>query len=152
MSEVISELGLTTEQTRLLFSYQYILTLNDVNIEENEKKKNLKKQWLQKWKESSENFIKEKLKSNDKFKNKLTTVFPGIGKEIYEMSKTLEINTPLYLILMETTFFTPYYQLNQEANTAYKGLKINKKEKLWNSFNTYQYLMPSRYYNNRIPF
>ena len=33
MENVISEFGLTIEQTRILFSYQYLLTLNDIQKE-----------------------------------------------------------------------------------------------------------------------
>lgn len=130
MSKVISELGLTVEQTRLLFSYQYLLTLNDVDIDKNENKKKLKKQWLQEWKKSSEDFINKQRKIDDKHQYLLTSDFSVLKKDVVEMSKSLKINTPLYLILMETTFFTPYYQLNEKAKKLYKGLKISKKEKL----------------------
>ena len=80
MSKVISELGLTVEQTRLLFSYQYLLNLKDVDIDKNENKKKLKKQWLQEWKKSSEDFINKQRKIDDKHQYLLTSDFSVLKK------------------------------------------------------------------------
>ncbi len=41
----------------------------------------------------------------------------------------MKVKTPLYLILMETTFFTPYYPLKGEkSNKTFKDLKLSSKK------------------------
>lgn len=52
----MEEFGLTLEQTRIMFSYQYRLVLADIEYETNYEKKRLKQEWLSKWKDSTELF------------------------------------------------------------------------------------------------
>lgn len=53
----MKEFGLTLEQTRIMFSYQYHLVLADIETETNYDKKYSKIKWLNKWKKSTEFFF-----------------------------------------------------------------------------------------------
>jgi hypothetical protein len=57
----MKEFGLTLEQTRIMFSYQYHLVLADIEYETNIEKKQLKRKWLFKWRESTEVFLKSQI-------------------------------------------------------------------------------------------
>lgn len=57
----MKEFGLTLEQTRIMFSYQYHLVLADIKYESHFETKSLKQQWLYQWQESTELFYKDKL-------------------------------------------------------------------------------------------
>lgn len=54
----MKEFGLTLEQTRIMFSYQYQLVLADIDYETNVDKMGLKRLWLSLWKNSTELFLK----------------------------------------------------------------------------------------------
>ena len=54
----MDEFGLTLEQTRIMFSLQYQLVLLDIEAEKDYEKQSLKKEWLSKWKDSTEIFLK----------------------------------------------------------------------------------------------
>jgi hypothetical protein len=50
--------SLTLEQTKVMYSLEYHLVLDDIDNESNPKKKSLKKEWLSKWKNSIESLYK----------------------------------------------------------------------------------------------
>lgn len=53
----MDEFGLTLEQTRIMFSLQYQLVASDINnAEKDDDNQSLKRQWLTKWKDSTEIF------------------------------------------------------------------------------------------------
>ncbi len=115
MKAVMSELGLTREQTRILFSMQFQLIEHD--IENHESKKKEKIIWLYAWAESINNY----LKGIDEKNFKPLTIDQGSLKvERADIVKSCDMNnkTPLYLILLELTLFTPYYPLTGEKMAA----------------------------------
>jgi hypothetical protein len=57
MEQAMTELGLTQEQTRIMFSYQYHLTREDILQESDIQKKKRKQKWLEAWKEYCEKFL-----------------------------------------------------------------------------------------------
>lgn len=108
MKAAISELGLTSEQTRILFSMQYLLIEND--IQGHERKKTEKKKWLQEWTESINNYLRGIDKQTYK---PITIARSRLISEILDIINTVNMSnkTPIYLILLELTLFTPYYPL-----------------------------------------
>ena len=111
MKAIMSELGLTIEQTRILFSMQYQIIEND--IESHESKKSEKMKWFQEWAESINNYLRE----IDKKTYKPITIARGrLNLEISDTVKAIDMHnkTPIYLILLELTLFTPYYPLTGE--------------------------------------
>lgn len=126
------EFGLTLEQTRIMFSYQYQLVLADIEYEEILDKKALKRGWLSIWKESTELFLKSQL-SNESNPNSyfhLITDFELLKKIVKEINADAGNKLSLYLILLETTLFKPYYPLGNSDDEKFKDLKISDEYKL----------------------
>ena len=130
MEQVITELlGLTQEQTRILFSYQYHLTMEDIKNEADVQRKKQKKKWIDGWKESCENFLKNQSKSISSKVN-LITDYSSLKNEVQEISEDMKVRTPLYLILMETVFFIPYYPLKGSRGKVSKNLKLTANKEV----------------------
>lgn len=130
----MKEFGLTLEQTRIMFSYQYHLVLADIETETNYDKKSSKIKWLNKWKESTELFLKGQAKQEQATAPyfQLVTEFVSL-KELVNKSQT-EAGNKLthYLILLEVTLFNPYYPLGDSNDEQFKDLKICDEEKITN--------------------
>lgn len=144
-------LGLTLEQTRLLYSYQYFITNKDILAEKDLELRNKKLKWLNKWKETIESILKplaysvcnEIITGGMVEVKELRKVFSELAhtekyakilvskndveaetKRLQSISKN--INTPFYLILLELSLFTPYYPIDQTKKSEYKNLKMNE--------------------------
>ena len=130
MEQAITELGLTQEQTRILFSYQYHLTLEDIMNETDVQKKNQKTKWMDRWKESCEIFLKNQTSEKISSNYKLLADYSSLKYEVTKISKDMKVKTPLYLILMETTFFSPYYPLRGGKIKTLKTLKFSSPKKV----------------------
>lgn len=128
MNQVMTELGLTQEQTRILFSYQYQLTMEDIKCEADIQKRKLKNKWLDRWQESCESFLKNQSGKDISLNCNLITDFSSLKNEVQKISTGMKVITPLYLILMETTFFTPYYPLKGGKSKTFKDLKVSSKK------------------------
>ncbi len=57
----MDEFGLTLEQTKIMFTLQYQLVLSDINAENDAEKQSLKREWLSKWKDSTEILVMQLL-------------------------------------------------------------------------------------------
>lgn len=128
MGQVMAELGLTQEQTKILFSYQYHFTMVDINNEMDVQKRKLKQKWLNGWQKSCERFLKNQKGQDSSRDYKLITDLSVLKNKVQKISKGMNVRTPLYLILMETTFFTPYYPLKGGKSKPFKDLKISSKK------------------------
>ncbi len=131
--ETISRFGLTIEETRIMISYQYCLTLSDIDNETNEEKKKIKKQWLEKFKNSLDHSNGRKTTGSDFNDFIITTKYPLLKKEAQNLiTPTIDSERSRYLILMEITFFTPYYPLYtkkyESKNKPFKKLRFNHKK------------------------
>ncbi|GAB1544818.1 hypothetical protein NUACC21_74940 [Scytonema sp. NUACC21] len=128
----MKEFGLTLEQTRIMFSYQYHLVLADIEYEVNSATKSLKKQWLAKWKESTELFIKGQVNQdkNSHFDFHLITDFELLKKLVVPIKDNKGNQLTLYLIILEVILFKPYYTLGNASDEQFKNLKITDEEKL----------------------
>jgi hypothetical protein len=118
--DLTKEFGLTEEQSRLMFSFQYLLAFSDAECENNEEKKKLKKEWLKKWSESIDDFLKTdklitaKTINDNSIKNLIASAYEANSK----------YKVPFYLILLELSLFTPYYSLSK--NDKFKSLKYRR--------------------------
>ncbi|MEP0791657.1 hypothetical protein [Funiculus sociatus] len=129
--QTMKEFGLTLEETRIMFSYQYHLVLADLEYETNLDKKSLKRGWLSKWKDSTELFLKSQI-DKDTVTNisfHLLTDFDLFKKSVKELTVLKTNKLTLYLVLLELTLFEPYYSLG-DNDEVFKDLRIYDEEKL----------------------
>lgn len=122
MDHVMSELGLTKEQTRLLFSFQHQLIQNDIENCISEKKKNERIAWCTEWVRAVNSYLRA-LKGSEP--TLIMKKMPELVDATTEVMNNLSLNnrTPLYLILLELVLFHPYYPLKTEQ----KKIKIKYK-------------------------
>lgn len=130
----MKEFGLTPEQTRIMFSYQYYLVQADIDSGSDYEKNSLKREWLRKWKKSTTLFLNSQTTSNSSSDRSLLLITD------FEHLKNL-VKTSLIapgnqltrcLILLEVTLFQPYYPLGNSSDEKFKDLKIADEEKLTN--------------------
>jgi hypothetical protein len=128
-SQAMKEFGLTPEQTRIMFSYQYHLVQADSDHESDYVKKSLKQEWLRKWEKSITLFLNSQI-APDNSRNsslKLITDFESL-KNLVKSNLISPVNQlTWYLILLEVTLFQPYYPLGDSRDEAFKDLKIEKE-------------------------
>lgn len=140
-------LGLSIEQTEILYNIEYYKVLNDIeytNIpigKENIKK--LKNEWLQEWKK----FISDGFES-------FTQVFGAkihwySMEELQERIYTLNPSKTWYrLTLLEAMVFEPYYPLGIEKDKKGNDIPSQKYKDLNNFFNGFKKSEGERFLNN----
>ena len=119
------KLGLTLEQTEILYNLEYHVTLNDVQSTKmlvgGESVRNLKQQWLDEWWESMEKGFASFVQIPDAQLH---------WYSIDELLAQIEANAPegtwFRLVLLEAMLFEPYYPLTLEADK--KGLYTPSKK------------------------
>ena len=144
---IMNPLGLTLEQTEILYNIEYYSVLNDIestNIpigKENIKK--LKNEWLQEWKKNI----------SDGFES-FTKVFGAkihwySMEELQERIYTLNPSKPWYrLALLEAILFEPYYTLGIEKDRNGNDIPIRKYKDLNNFINGFKKSEGERFLNN----
>lgn len=125
MENITSIFGLDADQTLLLYSLEYMITLDDVeeSLKRDQKKGSIKREWLISW----TNGINNLLHSMGVQKNVLTN--KEEMSSLYNRIKgKYNQNAWKYMILLECTLFIPYFTLSSEKETIkkYKGLKPSK--------------------------
>ncbi|MBD2299529.1 hypothetical protein [Nostoc sp. FACHB-190] len=125
----MQEFGLTLEQTRIMFSYQYHLVLADIEYETDYNIKSLKRQWLSQWKESTELFLKSQINGEKDFDFHLITNFDLLTTSA---KNNFSNKQNLYVMLLEVILFKPYYPLGNSNDEKFKNLKIADEDKLTN--------------------
>jgi len=104
--EALSKFGLNVEQTRILFSLQYLLVSKDISVDE--KTSSLKTAWLCDWKKSVEAY----LGMIDDESRQLYTDYDELNEAIVEEISNNTTNvTWYYIVILESTVFTPYTPL-----------------------------------------
>lgn len=133
----IDKLGLTVEQTEILYNIEYHKTLNDIRTTKtpinSEEIKKLKQEWLEEWKEY------------------ITAGFSSFlqveGAELHwfeqkELIQKIEENDPqntwFRLVLLEAMLFEPYYPLGFEKNKKNDDVPSKKYKDLQNIINGYK--------------
>jgi len=133
----ISELGLSLDQTEILYNFEKLKTEADISIESDLKKKELKIEWSKQWSQSIGKIFSENL-NNEGRKIRWYS-----ESELRDVNKKEFTNTPnkiwYYLVILEANFFEPYFPLEVYEEIDKKGkktiiadkkfarLKINKK-------------------------
>ncbi len=120
--------GLSYDETRLLFSCQYTLIQNDIEKETNSERKKEKSLWLNAWLKKMNIFL-----ANTSKKDNVHYIDEKVAVDLASLvllSRKVRDNlngnkTALYLILLETVLFTPYYKLEKHEKDS--KLKINTK-------------------------
>lgn len=121
----IDQFGLTTKQAVILYSMEYIVTKNDIESTKDVEVKKKKELWLQEWKKSIEWHI---ITLPDGAAERIfTDLSNGFMSYVDLERKKLQVYTPMYLILLETVLFRPYYPLYAEDAKKWKGLDLDEK-------------------------
>ena len=118
--------GLSYDETRLLFSCQYKLIQDDIKKETNSNRKKEKSLWLNAWLNKMNIFL-----ANTSKKDNVHYIDEKVAVDLASLvvlSKKVRDdltgkNTALYLILLESVLFTPYYKLEKHEKDS--KLKIN---------------------------
>ena len=134
MENITSIFGLDADQTLLLYSLEYMITLDDVeeSLKRDQKKGSIKREWLISWTNGINNLLHSMGVQKNVLTNKEEMSF------LYNRIKgKYNQNAWKYMILLECTLFIPYFTLSSEKETIkkYKGLKpskINLKESVNN--------------------
>lgn len=142
----MDKLGLSLEQTEILYNLEYYKTLNDIkrtNIPiTKEGVKELKTTWLQDWVK----FISDGFES--------FTQVPGAKMHWYTMDELQQCiagqnpNEPWYrLILLEAMLFEPYYPLGMEKDKKGNDVPCKKYKRLNNPINGFKKSEGDRFLN-----
>lgn len=134
MEDIICNLGLTFEQTRILFSFQYHITVADINEESNNAIKLRKISWLTEWKAGVENFLNNLLEKSNRDESSfcLFTNYHSLIEQIKKIKKYSNFTSQFHLILIEVAFFRPYFPLGLKIDSEFYGLKYFSEEKIKN--------------------
>lgn len=114
--------GLTLEQTRILFSLEYLLVEEDIKATKSEKKIYLKKKWAFLWK----NKIEQILVNEETGENYSLYTSDEIDKAIHEEDSKQLKQTWYHLVLLELLAFVPYSSLKQEDEDRYLDKEFAK--------------------------
>lgn len=121
-------LGLTPQQTSLMFSLQHFIVLQDIKNEKDNDKKLLKQKWLSTW-ENNMNVFLSTISQNKS--NKISILENDTNKLVKSIRSELKnFQIPLYLILLESVLFIPYFAFNdasENLNKKYTRLKLDEE-------------------------
>jgi len=131
------KLGLTVEQTEILYNLEYYKTLNDIRSTKlpvnNERVKRLKEEWLEEWKEYITQGFSSFLQVEDVKLHWYTEE---------ELIEKIEDNQPnetwFRLVILETMLFAPYYPLGLEEDKKGNMIPSKKYKSLQNIMNGYK--------------
>ena len=145
----MDKLGLSLEQTEILYNLEYYKTLNDIENTSipitGEAVKELKTAWLQEWSK----FISDGFES--------FTQVPGAEMHWYSMEELQQCiaehtpNKPWYrLILLEAMLFEPYYPLGMEQDKHGNDVPCKKYKHLNNPINGFKKGEGDRFLNEQF--
>lgn len=134
----IDKLGLTIEQTEILYNLEYYKTLNDIQNTKlpinNENIKQLKQEWLDEWKKYMSNAFSSFLQVEDA---KLHW-YNDERELIQKVEENEPHNTWFRLVLLEAMLFEPYYPLSLEKDKKGNDIPSRKYKELQNIINGYK--------------
>lgn len=125
----IEKLGLTLEQTEILYNLEYLKVENDIAHPKSKDNAELKREWLDEWwKNMSDgfpDFIGIKKAKLHKFNN---------AEELHKkIAKNSPKGTWFRLVLLETMLFKPYFPLSLEKDKKGKDIPSKKYKKIKSS-------------------
>lgn len=144
------KLGLTLEQTEILYNLEYLVTLNDIQTTKlpvgGESIRNLKRQWLDEWQQSMTNGFASFVQ------------IPDAQLHWYseqELVEYIEANNPsgtwFRLALLETMLFEPYYPLTLETDKKGNAVPSKKYSSLHNPVCGYSKSNADSFLDSRFP-
>ena len=144
------KLGLTLEQTEILYNLEYLVTLNDIQTTKlpvgGESIRNLKRQWLDEWQQSMTNGFASFVQ------------IPDAQLHWYseqELVEYIEANNPsgtwFRLALLETMLFEPYYPLTIETDKKGNAVPSKKYSSLHNPVCGYSKSNADSFLDSRFP-
>ncbi|MBI9010946.1 MAG: hypothetical protein JEZ08_01850 [Clostridiales bacterium] len=121
--EALSKFGLNVEQTRILFSIQYFVVSEDIKSED--KTRSLKTAWLCDWKKSVEAYLGMIDDDSKRLYLDYDELNEAVAKEIYKNATNV---TWYYIVMLESTVFTPYTPLSiSDGNANVYSKDFNKR-------------------------
>ena len=152
-SQAIKKFGLTPEQTRIMFSYQYHLVQADIDNQSNNEVKNtlkqeflrgfqgdmdnhsepvkkiLKQEWLRNWENSTTLFLNSQIAPETPHNSSLNLItdFECLKNSVKSHLISPGNQLTRYLILLEVTLFQPYYPLGESRDEGFKDLKLEQE-------------------------
>lgn len=142
----INKLGLTLEQTEILYNLEYFKALNNIKATDKESIKLLKKAWAEEWKEimtkGFSSFMQIKDAEMHWFENR---------EELLDNIMENEPNKPWFrLVLLEAMIFEPYRNLTPELEKKYQEIKLKYDENLGDTFIDETFRLTIYYINGTI--
>jgi hypothetical protein len=133
----IDKLGLTIEQTELLYNLQYYKTLNDIQATKllinNDGIKRLKQDWLDEWKE----YISKGFSSFLQIEG-VELHWHTEQELLQKIAENEPQNTWFRLVLLEAMLFEPYYPLGLEKDKKGNDVPSRKYKDLQNVISGYK--------------
>ncbi|WP_028401045.1 hypothetical protein [Ectobacillus panaciterrae] len=123
--DMLQQFGLNTRQAQLLFSMQYHLINHDISVGIVDRYKQKKAEWRDLWEQGI-----TKVLNQDNPINKIGLIkdfeeLEQASKYVVEECKNLK--TPLFLILLELSLFSPYSHLEGFDKSFYDVLTLDEK-------------------------
>lgn len=134
----IDKLGLTVEQTEILYNLEYYKTLNDIKNTKlpisNDGVKQLKQEWLDEWKKYMSNGFSSFLQIKG-----VELHWYSDEKELIQKVEGNEPNNTWFrLVLLEAMLFEPYYPLSLEKDKKGNDVPSRKYKELQNIISGYK--------------
>lgn len=118
LSEKYKFLTLNASQTRLLYSFEYMMVAFDILNTKKEEEQRQKQKWMNRWKAS----VCESLNVD------CEEFFIRSGRQAFnlmdEISNDIKDRSWIDLMVLELSQFTPYFQLGEEKDKTLKRLKM----------------------------
>lgn len=144
------KLGLTLEETEILYNLEYLVTLNDIQATKlpigGESVRNLKRDWLNEWKESMSNGFASFVQVPDaqlhwytkqEFLSRVESLYPQ--------------DTWFRLALLEAMLFEPYFPLTLETDKKGNAVPSKKYAALHNPVSGYSKGNADQYLDSVFP-
>ncbi len=132
----IGKLGLTVDQTEILYNLEYHMVLNDIEATKliigSEGVKELKSEWLEEWKAYMTNGFSSFLQVENALLHWYSL------EELAQRIKDLDAGAAWFrLVLLEAMLFEPYYALSFEQDKKGNAVPSKKYNNLHNPFNKF---------------
>lgn len=134
----IDKLGLTVEQTEILYNLEYYKTLNDIKNTKlpinNDGVKQLKQEWLDEWKK----YMARGFASFLQIEGVELHWYSDEKELIQKVEENEPNNTWFRLVLLEAMLFEPYYPLSLEKDKKGNDIPSRKYKELQNIISGYK--------------
>lgn len=125
----MKDFGLSLEWAIVMFSYEYHLTLEDIRYETDSAQKIFKKNWLDKFTDSINNFLHSQAQDSKIPEKELRifTDFTELKNQVEKLLSYLESPKIPKLVLLNLSLFVIYHPLGVEEDEQYAKLKLSEK-------------------------